>query len=90
MKDTYSIGGVSRLDALALEEEPDRAQSLALALAEGAHELLELGGLLDLEEDLVVVIGHLDVEVFGLGGGLLGLTHGRAVLLLVRRHYEEL
>lgn len=41
-------------------------EGLALTLAEGVHELLELGGALDLEENLVVVVGDLDVQVLGL------------------------
>lgn len=86
---TYRIGSVGWLNALALEEEADRVQSLALTLTEGTHKLLELRGPLDLEEDLVVVVGHLDVEVLGLGWGLWALPRGRAVLLLVGRHCEK-
>lgn len=62
---TYSIGCVCGLNALAVEEEAHGLDVLALALAEGRHELLELCGPLDLEEDLVVVVCDLDVEVLG-------------------------
>ena len=55
------VGRVGRLDALALKEEAHRVQALALTLAKGVHELVELGRTLDLEEDLVVVIRDLDV-----------------------------
>ena len=40
---------------------------LALAITESVHEFGKLGGSLDFEEDLVVVVGHFDVEVFGFG-----------------------
>lgn len=79
------IWGISGLDALALEEKPDRSQTLALSLAEGGHELLELRAALDLEEDLVVVVGNLDVKVLG-GGGLRGVA-SRASVFCVVGHY---
>ena len=72
------------MDTLALEEEPDRGGRLALALAEGRHELLELGAALDLEEDLVVVVGHLDVEVLArCRRHVAAGRHGAAVLGVV-------
>lgn len=40
---TYCVRRVRGLNALALEQEADRLESLALTLAEGVHELLELG-----------------------------------------------
>jgi len=58
------------LYATTIEEEPDRSGSLALSLAEGIHQLLEGGGTLDFEEDLVVVVGDLDVEMLTLAAGL--------------------
>jgi len=48
---------------LSVEKESHTGRSFALTLAEGIHELLELGGTLDLEVDFVVVVGHLNVEV---------------------------
>jgi len=57
---------------------------LSLTLTEGVHELRESGGAFDLEEDLVVVVCHFDVEVFGFGlvvwvasgsGGLVTVGH---------------
>jgi len=57
---------VAGVDSGAVEEEAHAGEGLALTLAEGVHELLQLGGALDLEEDLVVVVGHLDVQVLGL------------------------
>jgi hypothetical protein len=60
---TYSIGRVGRLDTATVEEKSDRRGRLSLTLAEGIHELLESSGALDLKEDLVVVVGHLDVKV---------------------------
>lgn len=75
-EDTYGIRCVGRLDSLSLEEEANRVWRLALALAEREHELLELGAPLDLEEDLVVVICHLDVEVLYRGRASAFLTRG--------------
>lgn len=62
----YCIWGVRRVDTLTVEEEAHAVGSLSLTLAEGVHELLELGGTLDLEEDFVVVVRHLNVEMLGL------------------------
>jgi hypothetical protein len=66
---SYGIGGIRRLDSLAFEQETDGGERLALAFAEGQHELLELRVPLDLEEDLVVVVRDLDVEVLRCGCG---------------------
>lgn len=79
---TYGVGGVGGLDARAVKQEAHGAEALALALAERSHQLLKLSRALDLEEDLVVVVGDLDVEVLGTGGGgfLLGHCVGRGNL----------
>lgn len=62
-------------------------RGLALALAEGIHQLLELRGALDLEEDLVVVVGNLDVEVLGLRWPFVLIWGWRsASVLLSSRH----
>ena len=50
---------------------------LALAVAEGVHELLELSRALDLEENLVVVVGNLDVQVLRLRRRLFLVAAGR-------------
>lgn len=74
----YRVRGILRLDTRTLEEEADRLHFLALSVAERAHELLQPGVPLYLEEDLVVVIRHLDVEV--LGGSAISIAvvgHGR-------------
>jgi hypothetical protein len=81
-----SFWRVRWLDARALKEKSARSDGLALAFAEGSHEFLELGGPLDLEEDLVVVIGNLDVEMLGVCGRLGGGA-GRATVLMVGRHF---
>jgi len=57
---------------LSVEKESHTGRSFALTLAEGIHEFLELGGTLDLEVDLVVVVGHLNVEVLAALGLLWG------------------
>ena len=81
---TYGIGSVSWLNTLALEEESHRRHALALAIAESTHELFKLRASLDLEEDFVVVVGHLDVKVLGgARSGGLGLR-GAAILRVVR------
>lgn len=86
---THSVWGVRGLHALTLEEESDRSQRLALALAERRHELLELGAALDLEKDLVVVIRDLDVKVLDGGGGAIGASVSTSVLSVVR-HVDDL
>lgn len=59
-----------------------------MPLAESVHELLELSGTLDLEEDLIVVIRHFDVEMLGWSWLLWGWTsvvgHLGGLLDLVR------
>lgn len=60
------LGVVGCVDALPVEEKADASRGLALALTESVHKLLELRGPLDLEEDFVVVIRHLNVKVLGL------------------------
>lgn len=74
---THHLGIVGRVDSGAVEEEANAGEGLALTLAEGVHELLQLGGTLDLEEDLVVVVGDLDVEVLGLLGSVVLVAGGR-------------
>jgi len=71
---THSLWVIGGVDSLTIEEESHAGGSLALTVAEGIHELLELGGALDLEVDLVVVIGDLDVKVLA----ALGLLRWRS------------
>lgn len=74
---SIAIGHVQRVRCVfgahagTIEQETDGRQLLSLALAEGVHELFQLCCALDFEEDLVVIIGDLDVEVLnrGRGGG---------------------
>ena len=68
---THHLGVVGRVDARAVEEEAHASEGLALTVAEGIHELLQLGCALDLEEDLVVVVGDLNIQVLGLLRSLL-------------------
>lgn len=75
---TYRVWVIRGLHALTVIQETDAGDALALAVAEGVHELLELSRALDLEEDFVVVIGDFDVEVLSLS--ILGLLLGRAVV----------
>ena len=80
---THRVRVIRRLHPLAVEQEADAGHVLALAIAEGVHQLAQLGCALDLEKDLVVVIRDLDVEVLLLS--VLGLLlHGGTVV----RHVE--
>ena len=83
---THHLRVVGGVHSGAVEQEAHASEGLSLTLAEGVHELLQLGCALDLEEDLIVVVGHLDVEVLGLLGSLVlvgGGGRGRR-----RRHGE--
>ena len=60
---TYSIGCVRGLDTRALEEEADRIERLALAVAVCVHQLFQLRVALDLEKHFVIVVGDFDVKV---------------------------
>lgn len=62
-------------DTLAVEEKSDAGDVLALAVAEGVHELSQGRGALDLEKHLVVVVRNLDVQVFALAAVLGLLLH---------------
>ena len=48
---------------MSVEEEATALDRFALPLAESIHELLELRGALDLEEDFIVVVRHFDIDV---------------------------
>ncbi len=61
-----------------------------MPLTESIHELLELGGTLDLEEDLVVVVSHLDVQVLcGAGVFRLAWATGAAVIVGARHFVRK-
>lgn len=64
MRSTHNLWSVGCVHALAVEQEAHTLRSLALSVAEGVHELLELCRSLDLEEHFVASIRHLDVQVF--------------------------
>lgn len=58
-----------------------------MPLAKSIHELLELGGPLDLEEDLVVIVSNLDVQVLR-GTGVFRLAWAtRAAVFVGARHF---
>lgn len=81
---TYRVWVVCSCYALTVEQESYARDILSLAVAESVHELAKGSGALDLEEDLVVVIRHLDVEVLALATILRLLLHvGRTVV----RHF---
>jgi len=62
--------------ALTVEEEAAAGETLALLVAKGMHQLAELGGFFDFEEDLVVAVRHLDVEMLR-GGVFVLVARGR-------------
>lgn len=66
MEDTYRLGVVGRLHTLSVEEEAHTRNVLALTVAKGVHELLQLSSSLDLEEDLIVVVRNLNIKVLRL------------------------
>lgn len=76
---TYGLGGVVVADTLAIKDEADAVLGLAHPLGVRLLELGQLGGALDLEEDLVSVgVLHLDVELLtalGLGLRNIGVRH---------------
>lgn len=76
---THRIWVVGWPNARALEQESHARDVLALTVAESVHELAKLGGALDLEEHLVVVIGDLDVQVLR-RTSLLGFLCWRTVV----------
>ena len=88
MGKTNSIWRIRWLDSATIKEEANGGGVLPLAFAEGVHELLELGGALNLEEDLVVVVGNFDVEVLGLLWALVlvGDWWAAAAVVLCARH----
>jgi hypothetical protein len=79
--DSYRVRVVVWCDTLAIEQKSHARDVFSLAVAESVHELAESCGALDFEEDLVVVVRHLDVQVLALARifGLL-LNVGRAVV----------
>lgn len=58
-----------------------------MTFAECVHQLLELRGALDLEEDFVVVVGDLDVQVLGIGRLGRRSSSGRATVFVFGGHF---
>ncbi len=85
---TDRVWTIRRLNATAIEQESDRCWCLALSLAEGIHQLLQGCGPLDLEEDLVVVVGDLYIEM--LAGRTLRLLCRPWASVVRSRHLEDL
>lgn len=76
---TYCVWVVLRGNARALEQESHAGDVLALAIAESIHELAKRGCALNLKENLVVVVGDLDVQVLR-GTSILRLLRWRTVV----------
>jgi len=55
-RETNCVGAICWINSRAIKEESDTRQSLALALAEGIHQLAELSGTFDFEEHFIIVI----------------------------------
>ena len=85
----HRIGAISSIYTTTIEEESDRVWSLALSLAEGVHQLLQGGCALDLEEDLIIVVGNFDVEMLSLSSAFRFLRRTRASVLIGSRHFVE-
>ena len=60
---THGIGAVSRIYTRSVEQKADGCHLFTLAVAESVHELRERSRSLDLEEDLIVIVGHFNVEM---------------------------
>lgn len=69
---TYCVRRVLRSHSGAVKKKTDGGGLFSLPFTEGIHKLLKLCRPLDLEENLIVVIGDLDVEM--LGSASLGLS----------------
>ena len=82
----YRIWAIRSLYATAVEQEADRIRGLALPLTEGIHKLLQGCGALDLEEDLIVVVGNFDVEMFADRGNFRFLGRAGTSVLIGSRH----
>jgi len=75
-----SIWAISGLNATAVKEKPHGIRRLSLSLTERVHELLERCRTLDLEEDLVVIVSHLDVQMLRCWG-IFWLLRARGVIV---------
>lgn len=71
---TYALRIVLRSHPLPIEQKAHTLWMLALAFTECIHEFLERCRSLDLKEDFVIIVGDLDVEVFWLRLGFVGLA----------------
>lgn len=68
-KATYGVWRIFWAHSRAVEQKTDGGRLLSLALTEGIHEFFQLRRALDLEKDLIMIVGDLDVQVlnrFGL------------------------
>lgn len=87
---TYCLGTICGLHTAAIEEETDRGGGFSLTFAEGVHQLLQLGGPLDLEKDLIVVVCDLDIEMLALSSALGLFWSSRAAVVIGAGHFMNL
>lgn len=80
---THGVWAIIGVDSCTIEEKSNRGGCLSLALAKGVHELREVGGTLDFEENLVVVVCDLDIQMLTLGL-VVGIAAGTRRLIVVR------
>ncbi len=64
---THGIGAICGVDTCSIEQEPDGIRAFPLTFTKCIHKLFQCGGTLDLKKNFIVVIGHFDVQVLGLG-----------------------
>ena len=80
---THRVWAIIWVHTRTIEEKSNRGGCFSLTLAEGVHELREVGSALDLEEDFVVVVRDLDVQMLALGL-VVGIATGTRRLITVR------
>lgn len=85
---TYSIRRILWSHASPVKQEADSRHLLSLSLAEGIHQLLQLGRPLDLKKDLVIVIRDLNIKVLAGTGEVAGLLVGHGFVIADKRAGE--
>ena len=78
--ETHQLRIISSIHPLSIKQETTLLQALALTLAKGIHQLLQLSSTLNFEKDFVVLrISHFDVQMLRLS--ILGPVACRVVVV---------